>query len=64
MKLAKQYSAVGALIVASILAFLSFNATHDVTANLLILIAQFLVYSLTLFGFGELAERLYKSLKK
>ena len=64
MKLAKQYSAVGALIVASILSFLSFNATQDVTANLLILIAQFLVYSLTLFGFGELAERLYKSLKK
>ena len=64
MKLAKQYSAVGALIVASILSFLSFNATQDVTANLLILIAQFLVYSLTLFGFGELAESLYKSLKK
>lgn len=64
MKLAKQYSAVGALIVASILSFLSFNATLDVTANLLILIAQFLVYSLTLFGFGELAEHLYKSLKK
>ena len=64
MKLAKQYSAVGALIVASVLSFLSFNATQDVTANLLILIAQFLVYSLTLFGFGELAERLYKTLKK
>lgn len=64
MKLAKQYSAVGALIVASILSFLSFNATQDVTANLLILIAQFLVYSLTLFGFGELAERIYKALKK
>ena len=64
MKLAKQYSAVGALIVASLLAFMSFHATQDVTANILILIAQFLVYSLTLFGFGELAERLYKSLKK
>ena len=64
MKLAKQYSAVGALIVASLLAFMSFHATQDVTANILILIAQFLVYSLTLFGFGELAERVYKSLKK
>lgn len=64
MKLAKQYSAVGALIVASLLAFMSFHATQDVTANILILIAQFLVYSLTLFGFGELAERVYKTLKK
>lgn len=25
---------------------------------------HFIVYTLTLFGFGELAERLYKSLKK
>ncbi|MBR2555734.1 MAG: hypothetical protein IKE94_12805 [Aeriscardovia sp.] len=64
MKLAKQYSAVGALIVASLLAFMSFRATQDITANLLILIAQFLVYSLTLFGFGELAEHVYKALKK
>ena len=64
MKLAKQYSAVGALIVASLLAFMSFRATQDITANLLILIAQFLVYSLTLFGFGELAEHVYQALKK
>lgn len=64
MKLAKTYSAVGALVVASILAFMSFHTTQDVTANILILIAQFLMYSLTLFGFGELAERIYKNLKK
>ena len=64
MKLAKQYSAVGALIVAALLSMLSFNATLDVTANMLILIAQFLVYSLTLFGFGEIANMLINRFKK
>lgn len=64
MKLAKQYSAVGALIVAALLSLLSFNATQDVTANMLILIAQFLVYSLTLFGFGEIANMLINRFKK
>lgn len=64
MKLAKQYSAVGALIVAALLSLLSFNATLDVTANMLILIAQFLVYSLTLFGFGEIANMLIDRFKK
>lgn len=64
MKLAKQYSAVGALIVAALLSLLSFNATLDVTANMLILIAQFLVYSLTLFGFGELAQFILKNVRK
>lgn len=64
MKLAKQYSAVGALIVAALLSLLSFNATLDVTANMLILIAQFLVYSLTLFGFGEIANMLLNKIKK
>lgn len=63
MEQAKSYSAIGALVVASALAFLSFCTTSDVTANMLILIAQFLVYSLTLFGFGEIAKKLYKSKK-
>lgn len=64
MRLAKIYSAVGALIVAAILAMLSFHVTQDITANMLILIAQFLVYSLTLFGFGELAQFILKNVKK
>lgn len=64
MRLAKIYSAVGALIVAAILALLSFQTTQDITANMLILIAQFLVYSLTLFGFGELAQFILKNVKK
>ena len=64
MRLAKIYSAVGALIVSAILALLSFHATQDITANMLILIAQFLVYSLTLFGFGELAQFILKNVKK
>lgn len=64
MKLAKQYSAVGALIVAALLSLMSFHTTQDVTANMLILIAQFLVYSLTLFGFGEIANMLINRFKK
>lgn len=64
MKLAKQYSAVGALLVAALLSLLSFHTTQDVTANMLILIAQFLVYSLTLFGFGEIANMLINRFKK
>lgn len=64
MKLAKQYSAVGALMVAALLSLLSFHTTQDVTANMLILIAQFLVYSLTLFGFGEIANMLINRFKQ
>ena len=64
MKLAKQYSAVGALMVAALLSLLSFHTTQDVTANMLILIAQFLVYSLTLFGFGAIANMLLNRFKK
>ena len=64
MKLANQYSAVAALFVAALLSVLSFHTTQDVTANLLILIAQFLVYSLTLFGFGEIANMLINRFKK
>ena len=64
MKLAKQYSAVGALMVAALLSLLSFHTTQVVTANMLILIAQFLVYSLTLFGFGEIANMLINRFKK
>ena len=30
---------------------------------MLILIAQFLVYSLTIFGFGEIAKKLYNAKK-
>lgn len=63
MERSKTFSAVGALIVAAALAFLSFASENDVTANMLILIAQFLVYSLTLFGFGEIAKKLYNTKK-
>ena len=64
MKLAKQYSAVAALLVAALLSLLSFNTPQDVTANMLILIAQFLVYSLTLCGCGEIANMLINRFKK
>lgn len=61
MESAKTYSAVAALAVAAILAFLSFHIKEEITANMLILVAQFLMYSLTLFGFGELASKIYKN---
>lgn len=63
MLFVKELSAVAALLVAAVLAFLSFGTADTLTANMLILIAQFLVYSLTLFGFGELANRLMKTFK-
>lgn len=55
----KNFAAIFALVVAAILAFCSFAASNDVTANMLLLIAQFLIYSLTLFGFGEIANKIY-----
>lgn len=54
---------MGALVVASGLAFCSFFLKDEITANMLILIAQFLVYSLTLYGFGEIANKLIKKIK-
>ena len=60
----KELSAVAALIVAAVLAFLSYGTADTLTANMLILIAQFLVYSLTLFGFGELAHKIMKTIKQ
>lgn len=59
----KELSAVAALLVAAVLAFLSFDTADTLTANMLILIAQFLVYSLTLFGFGAIANKIIKTVK-
>lgn len=61
MEKAKTYSALGSLIVAAILAFSAFHMKDEITANMLILVAQFLMYSLTLYGFGEIARRIYKT---
>lgn len=49
------YAGVG-LAVASLLALLSFHKVGDITGNMLILVAQFLLYSLTLLGFGEIVR--------
>lgn len=62
MERAKQACAITALGVAAILSLLSFHITNDITANMLILVAQFLMYSLTLFGFGELVRDIRKKL--
>lgn len=62
MERAKQACAITALGVAAILSLLSFHITNDITANMLILVAQFLMYSLTLFGFGELVRKITNKL--
>lgn len=64
MKQFKELCAGFALTVAATLALWSFEVTNDITANMLILVAQFLVYSLTLLGFGEIARKIYKTTKK
>lgn len=56
------YAGVG-LAVASLLALLSFHKVGDITGNMLILVAQFLLYSLTLLGFGEIVRYIIKTVK-
>lgn len=56
------YAGVG-LAVASLLALLSFHKVGDITGNMLILVAQFLLYSLTLLGFGELVRYIVNTVK-
>lgn len=53
-------AALGAAIA---LGLLSFFQTGSVTTNMLILVAQFLVYSLTMVGLGEAALKLLTLLK-
>ena len=56
------YAGVG-LAVASLLALLSFHRIGDITGNMLILVAQFLLYSLTLLGFGEIVRYIINTVK-
>ena len=56
--------AAAALAAAIFLGVASFYETNDITTNLLLLIAQFLMYSLTLMGFGEIVKYITKTLKK
>lgn len=56
------YAGVG-LAVASLLALLSFHRIGDITSNMLILVAQFLLYSLTLLGFGEIVRYIVKTVR-
>ena len=56
------YAGVG-LAVASLLALLSFHRIGDITGNMLILVAQFLLYSLTLLGFGEIVRYIIYTVK-
>lgn len=56
------YAGVG-LAVASLLALLSFHKIGDITSNMLLLVAQFLLYSLTLLGFGEIVRYIVNTVK-
>lgn len=53
---AKTTMAAAALAAAIFLGVQSFHITNDITANMLILVAQFLLYSLTLMGYGEIVK--------
>ena len=60
----KTFMAAAALAAAIFLGVASFYETNDITTNLLLLIAQFLMYSLTLMGFGEIVKYITRTLKK
>lgn len=54
--------AVAALATAILLSAASFFYTNTITANMLILIAQFLVYSLTMAGLGATVHKILSDL--
>ena len=60
----KTLMAAAALAAAIFFGVASFQATTDITANMLILVAQFLMYSLTMMGFGEIVKYITRQLKK
>lgn len=62
----KELLAAAALIVASVLAVwgMLLPPVGDVEQNLLILVAQFLVFAATLLGIGSTFERLLKRLQE
>ena len=62
----KEILAAAALIVASVLAVwgMLLPPVGDVEQNLLILVAQFLVFAATLLGIGSTFERLLKRLQE
>lgn len=60
----KTLMAAAALAAAIFLGVASFYETNDITTNLLLLIAQFLMYSLTLMGFGEIVKYVTRTMKK
>lgn len=60
---AKTTMAVAALATAIGLSIASFVVTNTITANMLLLIAQFLVYSLTMAGMSAAVEKILQILK-
>lgn len=55
--------AVAALATAIGLSVASFCTTNTITANMLMLVAQFLMYSLTMAGMSEAVQKILKILK-
>lgn len=56
--------AAASLAAAIFLGIESFRQTETITSNMLILVAQFLMYSLTMMGFGEIVKYITKNLHK
>lgn len=63
MMKSKTLMAVAALATAIGLSIASFCVTNTITANMLLLVAQFLVYSLTMAGLGAAVEKILSILK-
>lgn len=61
---AKTLMAFIALLAAIGLAFLSYCTADDLTTNVLLTIAQFLMYSLTMMGFGEIVKFIMDKIRK
>lgn len=60
----KVLMAAASLAAAIFLGIESFRQTETITSNMLILVAQFLMYSLTMMGFGEIVKYITKNLHK
>lgn len=59
----KTFMAVAALATAIALSVASFCVTNTITANMLMLVAQFLLYSLTMAGMSSAVHKILQILK-
>ena len=60
----KSICGVLALLTACGLGASSFYCTYTITANMLVLVAQFLLYSLTIWGFADVVKFIINHMHK